>query len=274
MAKTILVLLDACGYKVGTENAGYLEHLADVGIAAKYKVWGELPSMSRPMYETVMTGLPASVHGIVNNTIVRRSGFPNLFSLCRKNGLVTAAAAFQWISELYSKSGKFVPMVDRYQLEGTGDINHGVFYYDDLYPDSHLLGDGEFLRKQYNPDFILLHPMNIDYWGHKCGGESPEYTQAVWSAMDHVTGLLPGWLADGWQVVITADHGMNSIGIHGGPTEPQRAVPLYIISPAVKPGRYEDTPISQLNIAPLLCRLLGVAPAEGMLQQLQIVQTL
>lgn len=271
MAKTIFIILDACGYDVGTDNAGYLEHLTDVGIAAKYKVWGELPSMSRPMYETLMTGLPASVHGIVNNNVIRRSGFPNVFSLCRKNGLVTAAAAFQWMSELYSKAGRFVPMSDRYQLEGEGDINHGIFYYEDLYPDSHLLGDGEFLKKQYNPDFLMLHSMNTDYWGHKCGGESPEYTQAVWLAMDHVAGLLPGWMAEGWQVVVTADHGMNSMGLHGGPGETQRAVPLYIISPQVKPGRYTDTHISQLNIAPLLCRLLEFAPADGMLQQLQIV---
>ena len=71
---------------------------------------GELPSMSRPMYETSLTGLPSSVHGITHNQVVRPSAFPNVFSLCRQQGLVTAAAAYQWMSELYSRPGRFDPM--------------------------------------------------------------------------------------------------------------------------------------------------------------------
>ena len=60
MSKTIVVLLDACGYEVGTEYLGYLEHLVDYGMAAKYRVRGELPSMSRPMYETLLTKAEAA----------------------------------------------------------------------------------------------------------------------------------------------------------------------------------------------------------------------
>lgn len=61
MGKTIFVLLDACGYEIATRYLGYLEHMVDYGLAAKYKVRGELPSMSRPMYETLMTGVPSHV---------------------------------------------------------------------------------------------------------------------------------------------------------------------------------------------------------------------
>ena len=50
MKKTIFVLLDACQYEAGTRNLGYLEHLIDYKKGAKYKVKGELPSLSRPMY--------------------------------------------------------------------------------------------------------------------------------------------------------------------------------------------------------------------------------
>ncbi|MFR0986303.1 MAG: hypothetical protein ACLSFZ_07030 [Frisingicoccus sp.] len=38
MGKTIFVLLDACGYEIGTKYLGYLEHMVDYGLAAKYKV--------------------------------------------------------------------------------------------------------------------------------------------------------------------------------------------------------------------------------------------
>ncbi len=273
MAKTILVLLDACRYDTCSENAGYLEHLIDEGQGAKYRVRVELPSMSRPMYETTFTGLPSSVHGITGNGVVRPSRCPNVFSICRENGLVTAAAAYQWISELYSRPGRFDPLRDRFQLEGEGAICHGIFYYEDQYPDSHLLGDGEFLRKQYRPDFLLIHSMNIDYWGHQKGGESPEYAQAVAAVTEQLGQLLPVWLGSGWQVVITADHGMNAMGMHGGPTPEQRTVPLYLFSSKVVPGRFEEKEISQLNTAPLLCRLLDAEPAPGMGRKMEIATT-
>ena len=229
--------------------------------------------MSRPRYETSFTGLPSSVHGITGNQIYRPSRFPNIFSLCREKGLVTAAAAYQWISELYSRPGRFDPMRDRYQLQGEGDICHGIFYYEDQYPDSHLLGDGEFLRERYQPDFLLLHSMNIDYWGHQKGSDSPEYAQAVALVMEQIAQLLPRWQEEGWQVVVTADHGMDRFGIHGGPTEEQRTIPLYIFSAAAVPGRFQEEEISQLNLAPLLCRLLGLPPAPGMREGLEVKLT-
>lgn len=89
MSKTIFVLLDACGYEIATEYLGYLEHMADYGLAAKYRVRGELPSMSRPMYETLLTGVPSHVHGITCNEVVRRSSQENIFSMCKKAGLTT-----------------------------------------------------------------------------------------------------------------------------------------------------------------------------------------
>lgn len=273
MGKTILVLLDACRFDTGTENAGYLEHLIDRGQGAKYRVRGELPSTSRPMYETSFTGLPSSVHGITGNGVVRPSRCKNVFSLCREKGLITAAAAYHWISELYSRPGRFDPLRDRYQLEGEGSICHGIFYYEDQYPDTHLFGDGEFLRERYKPDFLLFHSMNIDYWGHQKGSDSPEYAQAVATVMEQLGQLLPVWLEEGWQVVITADHGMNAMGMHGGTTPEQRTIPLYIFSPKAAPGRFEGEEISQLNLAPLLCKLLGVDPAPGMRQNIEIATT-
>ncbi len=271
MAKTILVLMDGCRYDAITQTGGYFEHLIDRGLGAKYKVRGELPSMSRPMYETLMTGLPSSVHGVVNNQVVRPSRFENLFSLCKHNGLTTAAAAYFWFSELYSRA-PFCPHRDRMQLAGAGSIDHGIFYYEDHYPDSHLYNDGEFLRETYNPDFILFHSMNIDCWGHRKGGESPEYLGAVAAAQELLSPLLHRWLEEGCNVIITADHGMSSFGMHGGPTAQQRTVALYLFSRGLQCGRFTENEISQLSLAPLVCSLLGIAPAQGMTHTGQIAR--
>ena len=71
MNKTVFILLDACQYEAGTRNLGYLEHLIDYQKGAKYKVKGELPSLSRPIYATLLTGTPVYSHGITTNDVLK-----------------------------------------------------------------------------------------------------------------------------------------------------------------------------------------------------------
>ena len=93
MNKVILVLSDALRYDTAIANMGYLGHLVEYKKASLYKIIGELPSMSRPMYESIHTGTPSSENGIVANSIVRLSNQPNVFRKVREAGKVTAAAA-------------------------------------------------------------------------------------------------------------------------------------------------------------------------------------
>ena len=67
--KVVFILLDGLQSYYAKEYLGYLEHLCEYKKAAKYEVLGELPSASRPMYETIFTGVPVYEHGITNNGI-------------------------------------------------------------------------------------------------------------------------------------------------------------------------------------------------------------
>lgn len=272
MKKTIFVLLDACQYEAGTRNLGYLEHLVDYKRGAKYKVRGELPSLSRPIYATLLTGLPVCGHGITSNGTAGALRGDNLFSMCKAAGGTTAAAAYYWMSELYNGAA-FKKDEDRIRIRKGGMIDAGIYYWADDYPDSHLFADGEYLRKEFGPDLILYHSMGIDFWGHRKGAGSPEYESAIAEADSILSPLMEIWQKEGYQIVITADHGMNGLGNHGGTDAPQRDVPLYIFSDAVRCGRFEEEYISQLNVAPLLCRLLGILPSETMadLSEIQMV---
>lgn len=58
---------------------------------------------------------------------------------------------------------------------------------------------------------------------------------------------------------------MDENGIHCGIADLQRDVPLYIFSPLVENGRFEDHYIGQRNIAPMLCRLLGLKASDAMI---------
>lgn len=271
MKKVILVMIDAQGFETAVQRAGFLEHLCEVGLAAKYRVACGLPSSSRPMYETILTGLPVSEHGIYSNQTVRRSTSENLFALTRRHGRTNAAAAYGWVSELYTDHAPFDVFRDRMQLDGSGDIDHGIFYIEDTYPDSHLYADGEMLRQMYHPDFLLIHPMNVDDMGHRHTAASREYGHASEVSFDQIAILFDRWREDGYDLLVTGDHGMDLLGMHGGNEAIQREVPLYIVSDAAEPGDYTDHAISNLNLAPFICDLLEILRGEHMISALEIV---
>ena len=154
MSKVILVLSDALRYDVAKDNMGFLGHLVEYKQATLYKIVGELPSMSRPMYETINTGVPSSAHGIVANSIARRSTMPNIFQAAKDAGKVTAAAAYYWISELYNRAPyNFID--DKEVDDDSLNIQHGRFYTEDEYPDIELLRTAGMLVRRYSPDYLL-----------------------------------------------------------------------------------------------------------------------
>ena len=263
MGKVIFVILDGCGFDLAQECCGFLEHMAESGNAAKYKVRSQLPSMSRPLYATLLTGLPVYRHGVGNNLVNHKLEADSVFSLCRKENRTTAAAAYFWMSELF-QYGQFDYAEHRHQLHGDGNIQHGLYYFEDEYPDSHLFLDAEFLRRSFAPDFLLAHSMNIDHAGHAYGVGSMQRSLAAIQADAVLSALVPVWLAAGANVVITADHGAGAHGLHGGNTPEQRTVPLYLLGPGIRKRVDTEQTIDQLWVAPLLCQLLGIAPGQEM----------
>jgi phosphoglycerol transferase MdoB-like AlkP superfamily enzyme len=76
--------------------------------------------------------------------------------------------------------------------------------------------------------------------------------------------LVPVWMEAGYQIVVTADHGMNENHLHGGNSELQRTVPLYIISDKVIKEDHTSQIFSQLYVTSIICKLLGIEPSPGM----------
>ena len=231
--------------------------------AALYKVKSELPSLSRPLYEVLLTGTPASMNGITSNQTVRLSTEKSLFHLTKENGLINATASYYWVSELYNRA-PFHFIEDREQDDKSKPIQYGKFYWEDDYPDSHVLMDAEALRRKYDPHFLYIHPMGVDVKGENYGSESKEYREQILKMGSLLAQLLPIWMKSGYHILITSDHGMSEYGNHGGITDGERDVPLFIISPRIETGIHEET-IPQLAFAPLVCELLGIEPTDKMI---------
>ena len=253
--KVIMIVMDGLGYDTAESCMGFLQGLREQGKATLYKMHCELPSMSRPLYEAILTGVGPADSGIVNNQIVRNSNQQSVFSLARGAGLSTAAAAYNWFSELYNRS-PYVAVRDRFTSDKEQLIQNAIFYHQDTYPDSHLYLDAEWLRRTYDPDFLLIHPMNIDDAGHRAGLDSAHYRNTARYSDMHLSNHLMQWIDAGYQILVTADHGINLDKSHGGNLKEEREIPLYIIGE--KFSHNKNAAPRQLQLCGTVCELLGI----------------
>ncbi|MGB6128752.1 MAG: alkaline phosphatase family protein [Psychrilyobacter sp.] len=260
--KLILIIIDGLNYDVSKEM-GYMKALEEAGKANFYKIKAELPTLSRPLYETILTGITPIEHGIVNNQINRLSKEENIFSIAKKKDLRTGAASYYWMSELYN-STPFDRNNDMYTEDTGKNIQYGRFYCEDNYPDSHLFVDGEWIRKKYDPHFLLIHSMNVDDCGHKHGEDSLKYRNSARN-IDRILGeWLPLWVNKSYQIIVTADHGMNIDKTHGSNSKKEREIPLWLIGDRL--NLIEGSEVSQLHIAPIICNILGIKQSTKMLE--------
>ena len=261
----ILVVLDGLSYQVAQHALGHLLAYCQAGRAALYKLECELPALSRPLYECILTGVPPIDSGVVHNDVVRLSKERSIFHYARDAGLSTAAAAYHWMSELYNRA-PFVAARDRHTSDTALPIQHGHFYYADHYPDSHLFADAESLRLKHAPDFLLVHPMNIDDAGHRYGLDSPQYRNAARRADVILADYLQGWLDAGYQVLVTADHGMNNDRSHNGLLAEEREVPLLVLGGAFSLDPHAHP--RQTELCGTVCTLLGAVHDKPLCKEL------
>lgn len=262
MTKVLMIVCDALRDDTAAQQMGYLEHLVESRAATRWCVLAELPTMSRPLYETLHTGVPSSVHGITSNQVVRRSHLPNVFQIARDAGKVTAAAAFCWFSELYN-AAPYDP-VDHHEVDDEAlAIQHGRFYLSEHMPDVEVFANGAVLLRKFLPDYLLIHPMGMDTIGEQHGADTAAYRKNAIVQDQIMAYLLPAALAIGYTVLVTADHGINADGAHGGTLDDVRRVPMYAITPGGGHGNTGQT-LSQLQVAPTLLTLLGLPIPDTM----------
>lgn len=227
-SKTILVIIDGLAAPTAMEALGCTYSLVDGELGHYQTIRCELPSMSLPMYECILTGKEPVISGVYSNKNRGPSRQESLFHLARANGLTTAACAYHWVSELYNHY-PFDPKKHRYQFDQDAPIQNGMFYNRDDFPDSMLFQDAEYLVSTYQPDFLLIHPMGVDNAGHVFGADSKQYKNAARGIDEWLSFYGHDWLKQGYQILVTADHGFSWDNNHGGTEDNERNVPLFAL---------------------------------------------
>lgn len=118
--------------------------------------------------------------------------------------------------------------------------------------------------RRFHPDYLLLHPMGMDYHGEKYGSDSPEYRNHAIYQDASLAPFIMDWMQRGYVILVTGDHGINKDGAHGGTTSEQREVPLFVIQPDGQGRGDTGETVSQLQIAPTILRLMDIPIPESM----------
>lgn len=268
--KLLLIILDGVPYRNFRRLFGNLEGWVESGDARVWKHRAVLPSISASCYASLHTGVSPQVHGCTGNGNVFRLSQPDVFSQVRRAGGITGAVAHSFWSELFNRA-PFDPVRDVEYDEPDGDtITHGRFHTmtaagkdNQMTPcDVDLFASLTNLCLRHGLNYGMLHSCTLDSMGHRYFHDSTEMDHACHVMDEMLAPFIPKWRAAGYEVIITADHGQDARGHHGGRGELQQDTALYYFGPAKAPS--EDTLIDQLQLAPTILSRLGVPVPDTM----------
>lgn len=269
MSKACLIIVDGMGFDTSVSECGYLEGSVELGEARRWKMRSCLPTISAPLYETLHTGVAPHEHGIFGNEDLRASRCENVFSAAKAAGKTTGVAAHSFFHTLYGgcaydpfehceidDADAPIPYARYYSMEGYRPDNSCVPAEIDLCAQLWQLAN------RYEPNYLMMHSCSVDTLGHWYTSDSPEYRVQAFKADNALARLIPRLRAKNYEVVVTADHGMNSDGHHGGNQEILRSVPFYYFGDRTGPD--EKQVLDQRGVAPTMLSLIGVEPPDSM----------
>ncbi|MEM6940801.1 MAG: alkaline phosphatase family protein [Pseudomonadota bacterium] len=268
--KLLLIILDGVPYRNFRRLFGNLEGWVAAGEARVWTHRSVVPSISASCYASIHTGLTPAEHGSTGNGNVFRLRHPDIFSTVRAAGGSTGAVAHSFWSEFFNRHPFDYVRDVEYDEPESESINHGRFHTMTGYSrdnqmtpsDVDLFATLTNLCLRHNLTYGLLHTCTLDSMGHRFFHASQEMDHACFVMDEMLAPFIPKWRAAGYEVIVTADHGQDERGHHGGRGALQQETALYYFGSAEGPS--EDSVIDQVQLAPTILNRLGIAPAETM----------
>ena len=263
MTKLLLIILDGVPYRNWRRLFGNLEGWVEQGHARVRKMRAVLPSTSASCYASIHTGVPPQDHLIWDNADIRRLEFPDVFSELTRAGRKTGAVTHSYWSEFFNRA-PFDVVRDIEYDEPEGPITHGRFHTmrgyghaNQMTPaDYDLFGTLTRLCEVKGIDYGILHTCTLDSMGHRFFHDCEEMDHACFHLDAILAPFIHRWRQDGYEVIVTADHGQDARGHHGGTGEEQRDFAFYYFGSSALPG--EDEVLDQLALAPSILTRMGV----------------
>lgn len=261
--KLLLIILDGVPYRNWRRLFGNLEGWVASGEARVWRMRAVLPSTSASCYASIHTGVSPQVHGCTGNGNVFRLKQPDVFSEVRKAGGVTGAVAHSFWSQFFNRHPFDMVRDIEYDEPESATINHGRFHTMTGYGDVNQMTPSDVdlfatltsLCARFGLSYGMLHTCTLDSMGHRFYHDCEEMDHACYVLDEMLGPFIPRWRAMGYEVIVTADHGQDARGHHGGTGEDQQDFALYYFGEGQGPGK--DVLLNQLQLAPTILSRLG-----------------
>ncbi|MBL8880137.1 MAG: alkaline phosphatase family protein [Phycisphaerales bacterium] len=244
-----VVLISVDGLRpdaISPEWAPHLSWLLDSGASPTTAI-NDLPSATLPNHTSMLTGLPASQHGVIENW--------NLPGHIARDTVFGFAAAAGKRSAFFAGKGKLEFLASPEAVE-TVVVND----------DTPALADG--VIEQLNsdgPDLIFAHLRDPDSTGHRANWMSQEYIDAVALVDEQIGRIIDAINANAPRptyLIVTADHGGEGNN-HFLNIPVNRTIPWVVYGPDTVRGRLEST-FSTVDTTPTVLALLGIDKPESL----------
>jgi predicted AlkP superfamily pyrophosphatase or phosphodiesterase len=177
-----------------------MPHVRKLCATGSYTFWAETTpeAYTLPCHVSMLTGAPASKHGITWNEYIEESysNVPTLFEIAKQAGYSTA---------MVSGKMKFIVFAEPNALDNC------YFPLEEPVSDDAVAMRAESFLRKHRPQVLFVHLPGVDTVGHEFGWGSPEQMAAINKA-DEAVGRLVVALTDlsltnSTLVILTADHG-------------------------------------------------------------------
>ncbi|MDX2138508.1 MAG: alkaline phosphatase family protein [Chloroflexota bacterium] len=227
---------------IAQAEAPTLKHIMAHG-AYTLRAQSVMPSVTLPCHMSIFHSVPPERHGITTNIYTPMARpLPGLIEVA-KDADKRCAFFTNWeeLRDLSRPGGLYYS----YMINESYNLEHG----DRLVADAAAPHLAEF-------DFTFVYLGTVDSAGHFFTWMSDEYLQQVARADAELAKLVAALPEDG-VLIVQADHGGHE-RTHGTDAPEDMTIPWMIMGAGVKQGYEIQRPVSLLDTAPTIARLLGL----------------
>jgi hypothetical protein len=243
----VLVVISGLGFDTFQAlELPVLNQLAQTGATAAMR--SSPPTYSQTSRATIITGAPADTNGAppVDQPVEALSPVETdtIFARAHEAQLRTALLGL----------ADWQRLIPRNHLDEAFFVNVPGPEADQAIAESALT-----LLKNNEFDLVVIHFTQLDFAAKRQGGPSSNAYRLAAERIDAHLGQISRALdTSDDALVIVSDHGYIASGGHGGDEAEVVWQPLILVGNGISPGSYSD--IRQLDVAPTLSTLLGLAP--------------
>jgi predicted AlkP superfamily pyrophosphatase or phosphodiesterase len=210
-----------------------------------------MPSVTLPCHMSIFHSVPPARHGITTNLYVPMARpLPGLVEVLRLAGK-RCAFVHNW-EPLRDLSRPEMLTFTYFREPPAGpDVAHPAYDDDVAEQGAQAIASGAF-------DFVFVYLGGVDAAGHAYGWMSEGYLAQL-EQLDAALGRVVGALPPGASIVVQSDHGGHEL-YHGTEEPEDMTIPWLAAGPGIRKGHTIAAPLSLLDTAPTVARLLGVKP--------------